>query len=341
VLARLDPIPFQAALDNAKAARDQAQANEALLEAALNFARIELGRAERLLAAGLMDQSDFDTAKATFDQAVSSVEASKASIQQAQAGVDQAQANLDHTVITSPLDGVVVNRAVDVGQTVAAAYQAPVLFTVARDLQKMQVQASVDEADVSSLKEGQTATFLAQAYPNDRFSGTITQVRLQPGCTTTGSTQTMACATTSTTATTTSASSSTTSSSNAGVAYTVLIDVPNPDYRLKPGMTATVFLAGLEHDNVIRVPNQALLFRPSLDLLKAAGENATPVSRLGAAGDEESAQVWRYDGKRFTPVGITLGLSDAQWTEEVSGPLQAGDQVVINTSFKGQLTVNR
>jgi hypothetical protein len=104
-------------------------------------------------------------------------------------------------------------------------------------------------------------------------------------------------------------------------------------------MTATVLLAGPEHSNVIRIPNQALLFRPSLDLLKAVGEHATPASHLGAAGaagDEELAQVWRYDGKQFTPVAITLGLSDAQWTEEASGPLAPGDQVVINTSFKGR-----
>jgi HlyD family secretion protein len=339
VLARLDPIPFQAALDNAKGALEQAQANEMLLEAALSFARTELGRTERMRAAGLMDQSDFDTTKATFDQEVSSVDAGTASIEQAQAGVDQAQANLDHTVITSPLDGVVINRAVDVGQTVAASYQAPVLFTLARDLQKMQVQASVDEADISSVKEGQTATFLVEAYPRDTFSGTISQVRLQSGCTSIGSMQTMSCATTSTTASTTSASSNMMTSANAGVSYTVLIDVANPDYRLKPGLTATVFLAGPEHDNVIRVPNQALLFRPSLDLLKAVGESAAPMSHLDAAGDEESAQVWRYDGKRFTPVGITLGLSDAQWTEQGSGPLEPGDEVVINASFKGQLTV--
>ncbi len=274
-----------------------------------------------------MQQADYDTAKSNYDQAAGAVTASAALVVQAQANVDQAQLNLDHTVITSPLDGIVVNRAVDIGQTVAASFTAPVLFTLAADLQQMQVYANVDEADISTVQEGQNTTFLVEAYPTETFSGTITQVRLQPGSVTSSVTAP---------AGTTTGGSATgpLTSSTAGVTYTVLINVPNLDYRLRPGMTATVLLNGFEHNDVIRVPNQALLFRPSLDLLKAAGESTTTVSRNNSSGDEERAQVWQYDGKRFIPVAITLGLTDAQWAEESSGPLKAGDRVVTNTSVK-------
>jgi HlyD family secretion protein len=327
VLARLDPIPFQAALDNAKANLEQAKGSLGQLQAALDFAKTELNRGDRLLAAGLMEQSDYDTAKSTYDQAAGAVTASAALVVQAQAGVDQAQLNLDHTVITSPLDGIVVNRAVDIGQTVAASFTAPVLFTLAANLQQMQVYADVDEADVSSVKEGQTATFVIGAYPDETFSGTIAQVRLQPGSVTSS-------LATAPTGTTGGSATGPVTSSTAGVTYTVLINVPNPDYRLRPGMTATVLLNGFEHNDVTRIPNQALLFRPSLDLLKAAGETATTVSRASSSGDEEQAQVWQYDGKRFIPVAITLGLTDAQWAEESSGPLKPGDRVVTNTSIK-------
>jgi HlyD family secretion protein len=334
VLARIDPVLFQAALDNAKGVLDQAEGSVAQLEGALEFARTELNRAGRLLSPGLIQQADFDTAKANFDQAVAALDAQRALAVQAQGGVDQAQVNLDHTIITSPLDGIVINRAVDVGQTVAASFQAPVLFTLAASLQQMQVYADVDEADISAVKAGQTATFVIEAYPNETFSGTITQVRLQPGSATPSTSSTSSGATT-------GAATAVTASSTAGVTYTVLINVANPDDRLRPGMTATIVLNGSEHSNVVRIPNQALLFRPSLDLLKAVGESATLGSRAGASGDEELAQVWRYDGKRFTPVGITLGLSDARWTEEGSGPLEPGDLVVTNTSFTGQFTAKK
>ena len=333
-LARIDPVPFDAELANAMGSLRQAQANVESLKVTLEFDRIELKRAQQLLDAQLMQQDSYDSAKATFDEAVAAVDSAEAQVMQAQGQLDSANTDLAHTTITSPLDGIVINRAVDIGQTVAASFQAPVLFTLATDLQKMQVQANVDEADMGSVKEGQIVSFDVEAYPDETFQGTISQVRLQPVSQTTPSTSTTATTTQSTAAV--SSGGSATASSTSGVQYTAMIDVANPDYKLRPGMTATVFINGLEHANADSDPESGAALSPSLDLLKAVGEPPPPDPRASASGDQKELQeVWRYDGKIFTPVAVSLGMSDAQWAEQHSGPLQPGDVLAINTSFGG------
>jgi HlyD family secretion protein len=321
LLAKLDPALFQAALDNAKAAFEQSQADLGVSEAALEDAQQKYDRAKALFASQLIAPSDMDAAVIALHSAQADVTSGKANVVRMQANVAQAQTNLDHTIILAPCDGIIVNRSVDVGQTVAAAMTAPVLFRIAADLQKMQAQAEVDEADVSSVKEGDTATFQVESYPNENFTGKISQVRLTPTTSTNG-------------ASTTNTNGQTVSTATNGITYTTIIDVVNTDLRLRPGMTATVVLTGNQRDDAIRIPNVALLFRPSLDLLKAVGEEA-PANLKGppTGGDEDVSQVWQYDGKKFTAVPVRLGLSDAQWGEEVSGPLKDGDLVVTNATF--------
>jgi len=317
VLAQIDPALFQAALQNAQAMYEQSQADEQGYEVALEDATIKLDRAKALAARQLMAQSDLDAAQIAFDSAAAQVESGKAQVTRAKADVDQAKTNLDHTIITSPVDGIVVNRAVEVGQTVAASFQAPVLFTIAANLEKMQVQALVDESDVGVVKEGADVTFQVESYPDEEFHGKISQVRLQPSVPTAASAP--------------AAGGPIASSATNGITYTTIIDVANTDLRLRPGMTATVFLSAADQRSVARVPNTALLFRPSLDLLKAIGESAPPDPR--PQGDEEYEEVWRYDGKAFTPVAVRIGRADALWAEEVSGGLKPGDVVVTNASI--------
>ena len=321
VLARLDPETFNDALENAQAALGTSEGNENGAEVALEDAQQKLTRAQALAAQQLLDAADLDSAKIVAADAAAAVKSAQADVVRAKFNVSQAQANLDHTIITAPADGVIVNRAVDVGQTVAASSQVPVLYTIASNLETMQVQADVDQSDIASVKEGQTATFEVEAYPNETFTGTITQVRLQSGSATSSAAATPSATGGAGTAT-------------AGVTFLTVITVANPERRLRPGMTATVFLTGLERGDVLRIPNQALLFRPSLDLLKAIGETPPADPRSGSSSDEPLAEVWTYDGTRFTPVAVTIGLSDAQWAEQTQGSLKPGDKLVINTSFK-------
>jgi HlyD family secretion protein len=320
IVAHLDPVPFQDALDNAQAAYARAQADLEGYKVEVEDTGEKLTRAKSLRARDLITQQDLDSAQIAYDTAKADVEVGSAQVTAAKGQVDQAQTNLDHATITSPVDGIVVNRAVDVGQTVAASYQAPVLFTVAANIDQMQVQAQVDEADLAAVQEGQDVSFVVESYPDSTFYGRVSLVRLQPTSATGAGNVTNP------------NGQSVTSAAN-GVTYTTIIDVDNSDHRLRPGMTATAVLIGASHDNAIRIPNTAILFRPSLDLLKAVGQGDLSTARTQSAGDEELDQVWTYDGKRFTPVGVRIGLSDAQWVEEVSGPLKPGDSVVTMASY--------
>ena len=218
LLAELDPTPFQQAVDQIKANLDKAKVQ-------LRNDEIGLTRAKRLFAEQLSAQSDLDAAQTTRDADV-------ATVAQVTAQLKQAETNLSYTRIVSPIDGVVVSRSYDVGQTVAASFQAPTLFMIAQDLTKMQVLTNIDEADVGRIREGQIAAFSVDAFPDQTFRGTVNQIRLSP--------QTV----------------------QNVVTYPVMLDVPNQDLKLKPGMTANVQVpVDVRHD-ALRVPNAALRFRP-------------------------------------------------------------------------------
>jgi HlyD family secretion protein len=232
VIARLDPSSFQARLGQAQAALMAARANVDRSRAAVDDAAQKLERAKLLAAQQLLPQSDLDTAQANYDQAVAQLKANQAAVSQAQANVNQAKVDLDHTIIAVPIDGVVIARNVDVGQTVAASFQAPVLFVIANDLKHMEVNASVDEADIGRVRTGQEVTFRVDAYPDRTFHGRVMQVRLQP-----------------------------TTVQNV-VTYNTIINVDNDDGRLMPGMTATVSVIVRKTQDALRIPAAALRFRP-------------------------------------------------------------------------------
>src|SRR6476469_4442646 len=218
LLAELDPTPFQAQVE-----QRQADLTKASVEAA--NAKVSLTRQDRLVKAGIGVTADYDTAKANYDADV-------AQVAQARAALSQANTNLQYTKIISPIDGIVVDRAYDVGQTVAASFQAPTLFQIAQDLTKMQAQADVDQSDIGRIQVGQPARFTVDSYPDQEFRGRIAQIRLNA-----------------------------TVSQNV-VTYPVIIEVPNTDEKLRPKMTANVIISVSTVKNVLRVANAALRFRP-------------------------------------------------------------------------------
>jgi HlyD family secretion protein len=246
VIARLDPSIMQTQLETAKANLVNAEANLERQKAVVEDANTKLARAKELAARQLTPQADFDTADATAKQAAAQLKSMESQIVQAKAAVNKAQVDLNHTIITAPIDGIVISRNVDRGQTVASSMQAPTLFIIAADLTKMQVNANIDESDVGRMRPGQTVHFRVDAFPTDVFTGTVEQVRLNP-----------------------------TTVQNV-VTYSTVIDVPNPDLRLKPGMTANVNIEVARRSNVLRVPNAALRFRPTRDTLQALNQPITP-----------------------------------------------------------------
>jgi HlyD family secretion protein len=335
VIARLDPSLYQAALDEARAgqlqeeaALGQAQADLAGFRTSEVDARTKLARARELAAGQLITAADLDAAEIAMNEASAGVRSGeaqvndvKAAIDQARAGVDQASANLAHTVIRSPIDGIVLDRDVDVGQTVAAVMQAPVLFRIATMLTHVQLSVDIDESDVDGLMPGEPVTFEVESYPDDAFHGSVRELRLQP----------VAQQTATTTAVAGSTGSSASGVVTTVVSYTAIIDVANPDQRLRPGMTAEVTLDGARRERVVRIPNGALGFRPPSSVLQALGETEpSSVEAATHAGDRNTnaRNVWTYDGRRFAPIAVHVGLADNQWTELLAGSIRPGDVLV-------------
>jgi HlyD family secretion protein len=252
VIARLDPSLFQTQIEQARANLIRAQADLERLKVMLADAQSKLTRARELSNRQLIPRTDLETAEVNVQAAQAQIRSQEAQITQAQASLNQNQVNLEHTVITAPIDGLVISRSVDVGQTVAASMQAPTLFVLAADLTKMQVLANLDESDVGRIRPNQVVTFRVDAYPNDTFSGTVSQVRLEPKV------------------------------QQNVVTYATVIDVPNNDLRLKPGMTANVNVEVARASNVLRVPNTSLRFRPSAEMFAALGQ--TPPEPQGRGG---------------------------------------------------------
>jgi HlyD family secretion protein len=263
-------------------------------------------RAKELAAQQLLPQSDLDTARSNQDAAVAQVKSSQAAVSQSVASLHQAQVDMAHTIITSPIDGVVIARSVDVGQTVAASLQAPVIFVIAQDLRQLQVNASIDEADVGRVKEGQAVEFRVDAFPDQTFPGRVQQVRLQP-----------------------------TTVQNV-VTYNAIITVDNPQQRLMPGMTATVSIVVRRADDVLRIPAAALRFRPEgFDATRrqrarqgqeggtaaAAGPSARPERTGGARGEGGGAGRWAGGAGRAGGPGGASGAGGAG----IAGGAAAGD----------------
>ncbi len=295
VIARIDPSLFDAQVN-------QAEANLATSEAAL--ARVRLARLEAkrnsdrmtaLSAKGMVSSAEADAAMTAFETSVAQEKAAEAEVQRARAALDQARVNLRNTVITSPIDGTVISRNVDVGQTVAASLQAPTLFTIAQDLTKMQVEAAIDESDVGQLMEGQAATFTVDAFPAETFSGRVTQIRKAPVIV------------------------------QNVVTYTALVAVANERLILRPGMTATVTIRTGEYKDALLVPNAA--FRVKIE--QAGKKPGTASGRKEKPAGTRT--IWVLEGGKPAPREVVIGANNPDKTI-ITGGLKEGEAVIVEAS---------
>ena len=320
VVAQLNQDKFRAAVDQAKANFIAGQSNLAKAKVSVEDASRTLARTRELRKRELTAQSDLDAAQTVHDAAVAQLEVNKAQVAQAQAAVNQVTVDLNNTVIRSPVDGIVISRNVDVGQTVAASLQAPTLFTIANDLAKMEVHSNVDEADVGNVWEGQDVTFTVDAFPARRFRGKVYQVRNAP-----------------------------VNVQNV-VTYNAVARIDNKELLLKPGMTASVQFLVSRQENVLVIPNMAMRFKPpdqkdeAQDLLRQERSRvAKPVgtrrtSRAAVAGGSGAgargnrrATIYVLRENKAQPVAVQLGITDGSRTEVRDG-LNENDLVIIGTS---------
>ncbi len=297
VVAEIDPATYLANFQ-------QVQSDLANTKAALELAQVNARRAKELFDSKLIPQSDYDTAVANLHQA-------EATVLNKQAAVANAQVNLDRCTIVSPVDGVVISRNVDVGQTVAASLSAPTLFQIANDLTKMQIDANVAEADIGGVAVGQKADFTVDAFPNRTFHGMVTQVRFNP------------------------------ITVQNVVTYDTVIGVSNPDLKLMPGMTANVSIIIAERNDALKIPNAALRFHPPESTTNAAAQanNAGSRSGGGPGGGRHKVErrtthtVYTLQGDKLQPVQVKTGISDGSYTELTEG-LSESNTIVTAAYFK-------
>jgi HlyD family secretion protein len=319
VVAELDQSKFKARVDETRANLSAAQASMAKSKVAVEDADRTLKRIKELKQRELVSQSELDAAQTAYDAAKSQLNVSQAQVGQAQAAMNQASIDLGYTIIRSPVDGMVISRNVDVGQTVAASLSAPTLFTIANDLTKMEVHTNVDEADVGNVSEGQEVTFTVDAHPQRRFRGKVHQVRNAPQII------------------------------QNVVTYNAVVRIDNKELLLKPGMTANVQFLVSEKEDVLTVPNMALRFRlpedknEAQDLLRQEQGRVAPrvgqrrTSRGSGSGGGEGRRVRQVkiyvvnDGKA-QPVEVQAGITDGSKTEVVAGALKENDLVIIGMS---------
>jgi HlyD family secretion protein len=295
VCAKIDPRPYQSIVDQNKANLVQAKAQLVKDQANLDYTQLNYDRNARLAQTNAISKDTLDNARNALDQARAQIGVDEAAIQQRQAQLEAAQVNLGYTDIVSPVDGTVVSRNVNVGQTVAASFQTPTLFLIATDLTKMQVDTNVSESDIGGIKDRDQASFTVDAFPKRAFQGTVSQVRQSP------------------------------QNVQNVVTYDVVIGVDNPDLALKPGMTAATRIIIEQRHDVLRVPSQALRYAPlSLDGTATRRSATSP-----KAGQAPQARVYVLRDGKPVRVPVTAGLDDDTYTEVVNDDLKAGDQVIV------------
>ncbi|MBA2486450.1 MAG: efflux RND transporter periplasmic adaptor subunit [Nitrospira sp.] len=298
VVARIDPFPYQAR-------RDQAMASLANARAALDKARIDLAqrrrefdRAKSLLGQQFISQNEVDMALTASEGAVAQLKVTEAAVKQAEAMLQAAELDLKYTVIRSPVDGVVISRQVEVGQRISASFSIPTLFLIAEDVTNMQVDTNVSEADIGGIAEGKEASFTVDAYPGEQFYGRVRQVRNAP------------------------------INIQNVVTYDVVVEFQNPDFRLKPGMTANVSIVVAKKEQILKVPNSALRFSPP----RVVREEVIAVRAAGGATGPASRQrtLWKQSvNDELDPVPVEMGISDGSYAEIISAAINEGDQVII------------
>lgn len=307
VVARIDPFPYQAR-------RDQAIASLANAKAAFDKARIdlaqrrrELERAKSLIGQQFISQNEVDVALTASEGAVAQLKVTEAAVKQAEAMLQAAELDLKYTVIRSPVDGVVISRLVEVGQRIAASFAIPTLFLIAEDVMKMQVDTNVSEADIGGIAEGKAASFTVDAYPGEPFHGRVRQVRNAP------------------------------INIQNVVTYDVVVEFENPEFRLKPGMTANVAIVVAKKEDVLKVPNSALRFTPPRSVREekapvgsAKGEGGSRVSGGASAPALRQVTLWKQDGHdELEQIPVEMGISDGYYSEVRSASISEGDQVIV------------
>ena len=290
LIARIDPALFEAQVNQARANLLSAKANMDKAEATQTDAKRTMERNKELLAKNLIAQSDLDTAATNYETAKASVSAARAQVKQSEAALSSAETNLFYTRIVSPVDGIVVSRNVDAGQTVAASFQTPTLFSIAQDLTKMQIDTNVAEADIGRVKMGQDVEFTVDAYPDVIFKGKVFQVRNAP------------------------------ITVQNVVTYDVVIQVSNPEFKLKPGMTANVSIIISIKKDILKIPNAALRFKPAEKTKKAV--------------QQKGAGVWILEQEAPKRVPVSVGISDGSYTELISGGLKEGQELIVESLSK-------
>ena len=293
LIAEMDKVTLESELASARAAYEGSKAE-------YEYRKKNFERDEKLAEKNLISESEYDQSLYEYRLAESTLHSNEAAL-------GKAERNLSYAIITSPIDGVVIDRAVEEGQTVAAGFETPTLFTIAADLTRMQVVADVDEADIGGVREGQRVAFTVDAYPDDVFAGEVTQIRL-------GSSEG-------------SSSGSVSSTSESVVTYEVVISARNPELKLKPRLTANISIYTVDRQNVLCVPSKALRFTPGPPL---AGKDAVIRDCIG------KTKVWTYSAadKTFTAIPVETGISNGTMTEITAG-LKAGDVIVTEAVITG------
>ena len=286
LIALIDPSVLRLTLNETQASLAVNEAGVESAQAALTDSQRKYARNKELFSKKLIARSEVDTSEADVKMKKASLQEAKSRVTQAKAALERARTNLNYTRITSPVNGVVINRQVDAGQTVAAGYQTPTLFKIAKDLTQMQIETKVDEADIGTVAEGQNVTFRVDAFPDEIFSGKVVQVRIAPN------------------------------TNESVVTYTVIIHVDNSELKLKPGMTANVSIETAKAENVLRIPVAALRFTPPEDLIEPLSFDR---SVLTAKKTLNSGTVWPAMGNDIMPpVHVEIGITDGKWVQLIS-----------------------
>jgi HlyD family secretion protein len=306
--AKIDPRPYETLVAKAQADLESQRAQLGKDIATLAYADLKLGRARTLTVQGWNSQDTLDSVRSTRNQAFSQTQLDRAQIRQSQASLQAAQINLNYTDIVSPVDGTVVARNVNVGQTVASSFQTPTLFLIAKDLTRMQVDTNVSESDIAGATVGARATFTVEAFPGRTFRGQVVQVRQAP------------------------------ISVQNVITYDVVVAADNPDLLLKPGMTATARIIVAERNDVLRAPVQALHFTPTTTTAAASGGQGQGrgQGRRSRLASGQPQQVWVLDHGQPRRVAVTVGVDDDVNAEITGGALKVGDQVIVSANHPGQ-----
>jgi HlyD family secretion protein len=305
VLARLDPRDLQAQVDQARADLERAKADAAGQRVLLDEARTELARVAYLTVVNVNSQSDVEDARVAADTAEAQYKSAKADARRAQSALDEAEVDLGYTVIRSPVDGIVIARKVDLGQTLVPKLDAPTLFEICGDLSNQQVLAHIDESDVGKVRVGDHSAIEVDSYKGLPFAGTVSQIRVGPV-------------------------------DDLGVvSYDAIIEVPNPSLKLRPGMTAMVTVETARLSNVLRVPVSAVRFTPTVKVFASlrqppVPDPGTPWSPPPGASTSVG-RVWTYAGGRLSPATVTLGVSDGANIEVLNDGLRVGTELATAT----------